>query len=162
LKAQGAIIIPVNDFVRPPGASDEETLVLKYELKHDIASYLQSLPGAGPKTLADLIAFNAATPRETALFDQDYFEMANGAGDLTDKVYVQAQADLATSTRALLDRILAQYQLDALIRATNDPSFRVDVVHTDNDGPSASFLPATSGYPHLTVPMGTIDGLPVG
>jgi len=36
------------------------------------------------------------------------------------------------------------------------------VVHTDNDGPSASFLPATSGYPHLTVPMGYIDGLPVG
>ena len=162
LKAQGATVIPVNDFVRPLAASDEETLVLKYELKHDMAAYLQSLPGSGPKSLGDLIAFNATTPRETALFDQDYFEMANAAGDLTDKVYVQAQADLVTSTRALLDRTLVQYQLDALIRATNDPSFRVDVVHTDNDGPSASFLPATSGYPHLTVPMGYVDGLPVG
>jgi amidase len=162
LKAQGAIVVPVNGFVRPPSASDEETLVLKYELKHDMAAYLQSLPGAVPKTLADLIAFNATSPRETALFDQDYFEMANAAGDLTDAIYVQAQAELVTSTRALLDRTLAQHQLDALIRATNDPSFRVDVVHTDNDGPSASFLPATSGYPHLTVPMGYIDGLPVG
>jgi amidase len=162
LKAQGAIVVPVNDFVRPPAASDEETIVLKYELKHDMAAYLQSLPGTGPKTLGDLIAFNSVTPRETTLFDQDYFEMANAAGDLTDQVYVQAHADLLASTRALLDRTLAQYQLDALIRATNDPSFRVDVVHTDNDGPSASFLPATSGYPHLTVPMGYIDGLPVG
>ena len=162
LKAQGATVIPIIDFVRPVVASDEETTVLKYELKHDMAAYLQSLPGAGPKTLGDLIAFNAATPRETALFGQDYFEMSNATGELTDLAYVQAHDDLVVSTRALLDRTFAQYQLDALIRATNDPSFRVDIVHTDNDGPSASFLPATSGYPHLTVPMGAVHGLPVG
>lgn len=30
------------------------------------------------------------------------------------------------------------------------------------DGPSASELPAVSGYPHLTVPMGLAKGLPVG
>ena len=162
LRAQGAIVIPITDFVRPPGASDEETTVLKYELKHDMATYLQSLPGRGPKNLGDLIAFDAATPRETVLFDQDYFDLANLMGDLTDPAYIQARDDLRATTRALLDRALAQYHLDALIRATNDPSFRVDVVHTDNDGPSASFLPATSGYPHLTVPMGYIDGLPVG
>ena len=162
LRAHGAAVIPINDFVRPPGASDEETLVLKYELKHDMAAYLQSLPGAGPRTLGDLIAFDDTTPRETVLFDQDYFEMSNAMGELTDPAYVQAHDDLVTSTRGLLDRTFAQYHLDALIRATNDPSFRVDVVHTDNDGPSASFLPATSGYPHLTVPMGYINGLPVG
>ena len=162
LRAQGATVIPINDFVRPPGASDEETLVLKYELKHDMAAYLQSLPGSGPRTLSDLIAFDAATPRETVLFDQDYFEMSNLMGDLTEPAYVQAHDDLVATTRALLDRSFAQYHLDALIRATNDPSFRVDVVHTDSDGPSASFLPATSGYPHLTVPMGIVGGLPVG
>ena len=162
LKAQGAILVEITDFARPPGASDEETLVLKYELKHDMAAYLQSLPGAGPKSLADLIAFNAATPRETVLFDQNYFEMANAAGDLTDPIYLQAHSDLVTGTRALLDKNFTQYRLDALIRATNDPSFRVDVIHTDNDGPSASFIPATSGYPHLSVPMGYVGGLPVG
>jgi amidase len=162
LRAQGATVIPINDFVRPPGAPDEEGIVLKYELKHDLAAYLQSLPGSGPKSLSDLIAFNAATPRETVLFGQDYFEMSNAMGELTDPAYVQAHDDLVASTRALLDRTLTQHHLDALIRATDDPSFRVDVVHTDVDGPSASFLPATSGYPHLTVPMGYVDGLPVG
>jgi amidase len=162
LRSQGAILVPVNDFVRPLGASDEETTVLKYELKHDMAAYLQSLPGTGPKSLGDLITFNAATPREMALFDQDYFEMSEAMGDLSEPAYIQAHDDLLATTRALLDRVLAQYHLDALIRATNDPSFRVDVVHTDNDGPSASFLPATSGYPHLTVPMGYVDALPVG
>jgi amidase len=29
-------------------------------------------------------------------------------------------------------------------------------------GPSASQLPAVAGYPHLTVPMGQIEGLPLG
>jgi amidase len=162
LRAQGATVILIEAFVRPPGASEEESTVLKYELKHDMAAYLQSLPGTGPKTLDDLIAFNAASPRETVLFDQDYFLMSNAMGDLRDPVYVQAHDDLVKTTRALLDRTLAQNHLDALIRATDDPAFRVDVVHTDNDGPSASFLPATSGYPHLTVPMGYVNGLPVG
>ena len=32
----------------------------------------------------------------------------------------------------------------------------------DNFGGAASTLPAVAGYPHLTVPMGTVSGLPVG
>ena len=32
----------------------------------------------------------------------------------------------------------------------------------DDYGGSASTLPAVAGYPHLTVPMGFVDGLPVG
>jgi amidase len=32
----------------------------------------------------------------------------------------------------------------------------------DYDGPSASQLPAVAGYPHLTVPMGAVEGLPIG
>ncbi|HEX4118836.1 MAG TPA: amidase family protein, partial [Rhizomicrobium sp.] len=56
LQAQGAVIVEIHDFIRPAQASDEEGTVLKYELKHDMAQYLQSLPqfpsGAGPKTLA--------------------------------------------------------------------------------------------------------------
>ena len=162
LRSQGAEIVEINDFVRPPGASDEEATVLKFELRHDMAAYLQSIPGEGPKTLADLIAFDRVTPRELVLFDQDYFEMADAKGELNDPAYTQARDDLVTGTRALLDKTIAQYHLDALIRATDDPSFRVDVINGDFDGASASFLPATSGYPHLTVPMGFVRGLPVG
>jgi amidase len=162
LRAQGAEVIEIHDFARPPDASDDEGLVLKFELKHDMAAYLQSLPGAGPKTLADLIAFDARTPRELVLFDQDYFQMSDAMGDLNDPIYVSARNELVTGSRALLDKTFAQYRVDALIRATTDPSFRIDVVRGDHDGASASFLPATSGYPHLTVPMGYVSGLPVG
>jgi amidase len=162
LRHQGAEIVEIRGFIRPLAASDAEGTVLKFEFKHDIGAYLQSLPGAGPKTLADLIAFNARTPRELALFDQDYFEMANEKGGLDDPAYLQARDDLVTSTRSLLDKTLKENRLDALIRATEDMVFRLDVVKGDNDGPGASFLPAASGYPHLTVPMGYVHDLPVG
>ncbi len=162
LRQEGAEIVEIRGFVRPMAAADAEGTVLKFEFKHDIAAYLQSLPGAGPKTLADLIAFNARTPRELALFDQDYFEMANEKTGLDDPVYLQAREELVTSTRALLDKTLKDNRLDALIRPTEDMVFRLDVVKGDNDGPGASFLPAVSGYPHLTVPMGYAHDLPVG
>jgi hypothetical protein len=35
-----------------------------------MAVYLATLPPGGPKNLADLIAFNAASPRELAVFGQ--------------------------------------------------------------------------------------------
>jgi amidase len=162
LQAQGAVIVEIHDFKPPANASDEEDTMLKYELKNDIAQYLQSLPGAGPKTLADLIAFDVVMPRELVLFDQDYFNMAEAKGDLGDAAYVQAHQDLRASTRALLDATLAANHLDALIRATDDPAFRTDVVKGDSESGSDSFLPATAGTPHLTVPMGTVQGLPVG
>jgi amidase len=97
-----------------------------------------------------------------AIFDQDYFEMAEAKGGLTDPAYIQAHDDLVAGARGLLDKTLAQYHLDALIRATEDMVFRVDVIKGDNDGPGASFLPAVSSYPHLTVPMGYVKDLPVG
>ena len=56
----------------------------------------------------------------------------------------------------------SKYRIDALVRDTEDPSFRIDVVKGDNDSGKAAFLPATAGYPHLTVPMGYVGGLPVG
>ena len=70
--------------------------------------------------------------------------------------------DLVASARTLIDSTLAQDRLDALIRPTDDAAFRLDIIKGDNDSSNASFLPAVSGYPHLTVPMGSVKGLPVG
>jgi amidase len=43
------------------------------------------------------------------------------------------------------------------------PAWMSDLVSGDQyNGPSASQLPAVAGYPHLTLPMGKIDRLPVG
>ncbi len=166
LKAEGAVLVPIQDApATPPEMGDNELLVLLVELKHDLNAYLAGLPAdtkVKTRSLADLIAFNAASPRELALFGQDLFETAQKKGDLSDPAYLKAAKALKDFARGVLDKLLSEYKLDALIRATDEPAFRVDTVKGDNDTSNASFLPATAGYPHLTVPMGAVRGLPVG
>ncbi len=162
LRAAGAEIVLVPDFTGPADMMANQGIVLNFELKNDMAAYLATLPPGGPKTLADLIAFNAASPRELALFGQERFEMAEATGSLSDPVYIKAHDLLGAGTRALLDSTFTAYRLDALIRPTAEPAFRVDTARGDNIGGSAAGVPAMAGYPHLTVPMGAVDGLPVG
>jgi amidase len=164
LKAAGAVIVEIRNFVPPPPEmGTSELTVLGFELKHDLNAYLASLPPGGKiKTLADAIAFNNATPRETVLFGQDIFEKVQSLADLTDPTYIKARDSLRKFSRDTLDKLIADNHLDALIRSTDDASFRFDVVKGDNDTSNSSFLPATAGYPHLTVPMGYVQGLPVG
>jgi amidase len=83
-------------------------------------------------------------------------------GDLSDPAYIKARDALRKTARGALDELFTEYHLDALIRSTDGPSYRIDLAKGDNDSSNASFLPATAGYPHLTVPMGYVRGLPVG
>jgi amidase len=59
--------------------------------------------------------------------------------------------------------MLQSNRVDALIAPTTGPAWTSDVVNGDHYvGGGASMLPAVSGYPHVTVPMGLVHGLPVG
>ena len=58
---------------------------------------------------------------------------------------------------------MERHHLDALIGPTTQPAFRVDVVRANTSGGGEfTGLAAVAGYPHLTVPMGYVHGLPVG
>ncbi len=163
LKSAGAEVVEIKDFKLPSPDYKEELTVLLYELKADTNAYLGSLPSPQKvHSLSDVIAFNRSNAREMTLFGQDMFELADATSGLSDPVYMKAHEELQRSSRETLDKLLTSYHLDALIRATDEPSFRVDVVKGDNDSSSSSFLPATAGYPHLTVPMGFVHELPVG
>ena len=162
LRQAGAEIVEIRDFTPPsPEASANELTVLEYELKADMNAYLATTPSR-MRTLSDLIAFDRTRARETVLFGQDLFETSDATPGLADPAYIKARDGLRKSSRAALDGLFAKYRLDALIRATDDPAFRIDTIKGDNDSSSASFLPATAAYPHLTVPMGFVHGLPVG
>ena len=54
--------------------------------------------------------------------------------------------------------------LDALVAPTVGPAWTTDLVNGDhyNGSIGAGSLAAVAGYPHLTVPMGAVEGLPVG
>ncbi|MBW8295058.1 amidase [Sphingopyxis sp.] len=145
------------------GAAEFE--VLMTELKADIAIYLASLPAKdGPKTLADLIAFNKANPAELQWFDQSLFELAESKGGLDSPAYVTARDKAARLAGPEgIDRLMKEHDVNLLVGVTNGPAWTSDLVNGDHyTGPSASQLPAVAGYPHLTVPMGAVQGLPIG
>jgi amidase len=162
LKAAGAVLVevgPVEDEV----ISVAEELVLHVEFKAGLEAYLAASPGkAAARTLAGLIAFNAGEPRELALFDQDLFEAADRSAGLEDPAYLKAKADGRGRSRQALDGMLARDRLAAIVAPTNGPASRLDRVNGGAWKGSVSSLPAVAGYPHLTVPMGQVEGLPVG
>ena len=61
-----------------------------------------------------------------------------------------------------IDAVMANSKLDALVCPTDSPAWPTDFVLGDHLVASASTLPAVAGYPHVTVPMGFVSGLPVG
>lgn len=165
MRRAGAIIVPIKFAPPDPkAAGDAELLELETELKVDLNRYLATMPPAvKTRTLADLIAFDNASPRETALFGQDIFLAAEKTKGLSDPAYLKARAFLLRIARADgLDHMLGSYKVDALVMPTDEPAWRTDAVKGDNDSSNTSFLPAVAGYPHLTVPMGYIRDLPVG
>lgn len=165
IRRAGAVIVPVK--YAPPdskAASDAELLELETELKVDLDAYLATTPSpVRTRSLKDVMAFDAAEPRESALFGQDIFATAATTKGLSDPAYLKARALLVKIARTDgLDRIFGDNRLDVLVMPTDEPSWRIDLVKGDNDAGNSSFLPAVAGYPHLTVPMGYVQGLPVG
>jgi amidase len=163
LAAEGAELVDL-DVTRPEGLGEAERLVLRCEFKADLNAYLAATPPAvTARTLAALIAFNAATPRELALFGQEVFEQAQAANGLDDPAYLAALADAKRLAGAEgIDRWILEHRLDALIMPSYGPAWRIDVVTGDHGAGRSSQLAAVAGYPNLTVPMGQVMGLPVG
>jgi amidase len=100
LKARGAEIVTVSDFAPPPQIGADEKLVLQYDFKNDLNLYLASLPASPVHTLSDLIAFNDASPRETALFGQSTF-IASNARAICSPEYVRTRDELISQGAAL-------------------------------------------------------------
>jgi amidase len=168
LEASGAIIVPLPINPADYGALGQaEFKILLTELKADLASYLQSLPaGTVPhKTLADIIAFNKANAAtELQHFGQETFEQAEKEAGLDDPAYKEAVATARRLSRGEgLDKIFVENKLDLIVGQTNSPAWLSTLGKGDAFAlPSLSRLPATAGYPHLTVPMGAVNELPVG
>ncbi|MCC6774669.1 MAG: amidase, partial [Gemmatimonadaceae bacterium] len=61
-----------------------------------------------------------------------------------------------------IDQVMRAHRLDALVAPTGGPAWVIDLVNGDHFGGGSSSLAAVAGYPSITVPAGTIFGLPVG
>jgi amidase len=163
LQSQGAVLVDIGKFDFA-NLGEMELLILLTELKADLNAYLATTPAAvKTRTLADVIAFNKATPAEMVWFGQDLFEQAEATSGLNDPKYL----DALKKARELagpqgIDRLLREHNVVALLAPTYGPAWTIDLVNGDRSIASSTQLAAVSGYPHLTVPMGKVGGLPVG
>src|SRR5262249_27104584 len=118
LKRAGATIVDPVELPNAGKYGDDESIVLQYELKHDLNAYLGGLPASSnaPHSLAELIQYNERErARELPWFDQDLFEKAQLRGPLTDKAYAKALAkEKSLAGRNGIDAALSKHKLDAL------------------------------------------------
>jgi amidase len=166
LRREGAILVDIDKFEGMGKIGGESYKVLLAEFKADLNAYLATTPPTvTTRTLSDLIAFNKANePAEMPLFGQDIFEGSEKAKGLDDPEYKKARE---TSFRMAgpegIDRLLREHKVEALVGPTVAAAWLIDAVHGDSyPGGGAGTLAAVAGYPHLTVPMGQVKGLPVG
>ena len=165
LRARGAVLVDPVEIPNADKIDKDEEIVLQYEFKDGINRYLGRRNGGGPRTLADLIQYNIDhATTEMPFFQQETFLQANARGPLTDPVYVEAHERYKRLAGPEgIDAALAKDHLDVLIAPTGGPAWVTDLVNGDHFlGGNVSSAPAIAGYPHITVPMGAVEGLPVG
>ncbi len=97
------------------------------------------------------------------LFGQELLLRSLAGPDTESTAYAQA---LARCRRLAgpegIDAMLESHDVELLIAPTTAPAWLTDPVNGDYFLGSASKWAAVAGYPHLTVPMGAVFGLPVG
>ena len=167
LQDQGAVIVrrnlPTSGWIGGPGTDmavlnrnplspqrhqpARTPIVFMYELKHDLNAYLRDWATETPmRSMADIIAFNAAHP-EALRFGQDLFLAAEATiGDLSEPEYAAARHNdlLASRTRGL-DLYMDTHRLDAVLFA----------------GTTGAAIAAKAGYPSVQVPAGMTNGIAV-
>ena len=167
MEAAGATLVEIDAFSLDVENYGQKSLdLLLYEFKAGMDEYLgEAAPAVKARSLELLIAFNESEPRETTVFDQDLFEQAQAKGPLSDETYLTAKADAQRGTGIDgIDKLMAENNVDMLVSPSGPVASRIDPVNGDvwPAWAGAGYLAAVAGYPHITVPMGDVHGVPIG
>jgi amidase len=163
MKAHGAEIIEL-DRILAEGTGDRSFEVMLYEYKEGLNHYFQSLGSAAAvKDLAELIEFNKQDDLELKYYNQRYLEMAEKkAGTNTEDYQNTLKMMLEGSREQGIDRVMDTFRLDAIVAPSGTPAWKTDLINGDSFQFGSSSPAAIAGYPNISLPMGFIDGLPVG
>ncbi|RXK59687.1 amidase [Lacibacter luteus] len=163
LKLQGAEIVELEYLDKLNALGDAEFDVLKFEFKDGLNKYL-SASNSKMKSIDDVIAFNKANEdKSMPTFKQETMIASAEKQGLDNKAYKEAYAKSHLGSKKMIDDVLQQNKLDALIGLTMGPSCSIDVIYGDRWGNVFLTGPAAmSAYPHISVPCGLVYDLPVG
>lgn len=159
LEMAGATLIdPVEaGFLRE--VADAERAILLAEFRDGMNEYLAGVE-RGPRTLAELIAFNDAHATEVMpLFGQELLIESAASGGRSTPTYAAA-IEVAAAARAALADLFAARDLDALVAPANSRAWRNDAQGGGRIG--SSRIAAVSGYASMTVPIELSADLPLG
>lgn len=162
LSSKGATIIEIELRKRTSELGDDEYEVLKYEFKDGVNRYLATA-SAPVKTLEDVIHFNKQNEdRVMPWFKQEILESCQEKEGLESIAYKKALAG-SLGAANIIDGLMGEYGLDAICGTSIGIPGCIDLINGDYDT-GFYFCPpaAMAGYPHITVPMGSVSGLPVG
>src|ERR1700737_3238081 len=168
----GATVIDLDaqHFNFPP--ANGEFFVLLYDFKFDVAKYFATrvgVPVAGGNLQTAIDYNNAHADVEMPFFNQDIFELAQTINPNPNFVdpnfgtsYNQALADGHNVGVNGIDKAIHDFQLDAVVSATDNPAWTTDLLYGDHFIFGTSSLAAPEGYPIVQVPAGIVDGVPLG
>lgn len=164
IKRLGATVIDME--LPNKGQYDEAELeVMLYEFKSDLNEYLATRGINSPvKNIQEVIAFNEKNrDKELQYFNQNTMIKASEKGNLKTPAYRQALAKSKRMSQADgIDAALLRNKLDALVAPTDGIPWLTDFLNGDHFSGGCSTPAAVAGYPHITVPAGYINGLPLG
>jgi amidase len=161
----GAVLVDPIEMPSFAKIGDAEYQVMLYEFKDGMERYLATRGTTCPmKNLADLIAFNDRNAdKELSVFGQETFLRAQEKGPLTDPAYLDALAKCRKLSREEgIDAFMDEHSLDAIVVPSGGPAHRTDLVWGDRGTGGISSPAAVSGYPSITIPAGSVSGLPLG
>jgi amidase len=158
--------IKITEISLPAPTDDDGTAefqVLMHELNEDLATYLTGRAGARVRSLGDVVKFNIDNASaEMKHFGQEYFEQALQLGGRNSNYAKLRKENLDWALNRVLNPAFADF--DILIGETYAPAWKSNLGGGD-DFSSATWItmaPAIAGTPIGCLPMGIVDGLPVG
>jgi amidase len=162
LKAQGAEIVEIELLKLTGAAGASEFTILQYEFKDGLNRYL-SKANARVKSLEEVIRFNLENADKVMpWFRQETLESSQKKEGLNAAEYQDALKK-TLGVRKIIDDLMIEHKLDAMVGTSVGLPGCTDLVNGDY-GTGFYFCPpaAMAGYPHITVPMGHVQELPVG
>lgn len=163
LESLGATVIEIDDITEENIGGDAFRVLLN-EFKDGVNEYLESLNNdAIINSMEEMAEQISNSPTATERFDRNLILMAAEAEGTDSEEFNNARDRmLRVSREEGIDHVMDENNLDALVSPTGSPAWKTDLILGDNFSLSSSSPSARAGYPIITLPMGNIDGMPVG